>query len=99
MGRYLSLWEIDSSKLPADPKEQFELFNRLQNMVKEDIKNGKIIGFGMFLDGYSGYAIDEGTEEEVALLVMKYYPFVKCKLQQVISTDQMDGIMKKFANM
>lgn len=95
MGRYLSLWEIDPSKLPEDPEEQFELFNRLLDMVKEDIKNGIIKDFGTFLDGNSGYSIDEGTEEEIVLSTMRYCPYVKCNIRPVISIDQLDGIMKK----
>jgi len=99
MGKYLNLWELDMSRVPEDPKEQLELFTKLQDMVKEDLKNGPIKDFGMFLGGDNGYTIEEGTEEEVAMCAMKYCPFIKCKICPVISTDQIDEIMKKFANM
>ena len=98
MGKYLTLWELDLSRVPEDSKEQLELFTRLQNMVKEDLKNGPIKDFGMFLGGDSGYTIEEGTEEEVAMSAMRYSPFIKCKIHPVISTDQIDEIMKTFAN-
>ncbi len=99
MGKYLSLWELDMNRVPEDPKEQLEFFAKLQNMVKEDLKNGIIKDFGMFLGGDAGYTVEEGTEEEIAMCAMKYAPFVKCSIQSVISTEQIDEIMKKFANM
>lgn len=99
MGKYLVLWEIDMSRVPEDPKEQLEFFAKIQNMCKEDLKNGPTKDFGMFLGGDSGYTIEEGTEEEIAMSTMKYYPFVKCTVHQVISVDQIDEIMKKFTNM
>lgn len=45
--------------IPEDPKEQ-------------DLKNGPANDFGMFLGGDSGYTIEEGTEEEIAMSTMKY---------------------------
>jgi hypothetical protein len=96
MGRYLTLWETDASRVPEDPKEQLEHFTRLINMVQEDLKNGPTVEFGMFLGGDSGYAIDEGSEEEVAMCNMKYYPFIKNTVQQTISADQVQAIMEKF---
>ena len=99
MGRYLTLWKVDLSRVPEDPKAQLEHFTKLQNMVKEDMKIGPTKDFGMFLGGDSGYAIDEGTEEEVAMANMQYCPFVKSKTHAVLTPGQIDEIMKKFANM
>ncbi len=95
MGKYLSLWELDMNRVPEDPKKQLELFTKLQNMVKEDLKNGIIKDFGIFLGGDAGYSIVEGTDEQIAMFTMKYAPFVKCKIQSAISIEQIDEIMKK----
>jgi len=99
MGKYLTLWKIDYSRVPEEPKEQLEYFTKIQNMVQEDLQNGPTKDFGMFLGGDSGYTIEEGTEEEVAMACMKYCPFIKIKVYSVISTNQVEEIMKKFANM
>ena len=99
MGKYLTLWEIDLSRVPEDPKEQFDFFAKLKNMVEEDMKSGVTKDFGTFFGGDSGYAIDEGTEEEVAMVTMKYCPLIKCKVKPVLSTSQINEIMKKFENM
>ncbi|MCX9026282.1 MAG: hypothetical protein OIN85_09340 [Candidatus Methanoperedens sp.] len=96
MGRYLTLWETDMTRVPEDPKEQLEFFTKLINMVQEDLKNGPTKEFGMFLGGDSGYTIEEGTEEEVTMCNMKFCPFVKISVQQIISADQVQEIMNKF---
>lgn len=98
MGKYLVLWETDLRRVPEDQKEQLEFFAKIQNMLKEDLKNGPTKDFGMFLGGDNGYTIEEGTEEEIAMSTLKYSPFVKCTVHQVISVDQIDGIMEKFKN-
>ena len=99
MGKYLILWETDMSRVPEDPKEQLEFYAKIQTMLSEDLNNGPTKDFGMFLGGDSGYTIEEGTEEEVTMSAMKYSPFFKCTVHQVISADQLQEIMKKFANM
>jgi len=96
MGKYLCLWEIDMSRIPEDPKEQMEFFERIQNICKEDFEKGPTKDFGMFLGGHNGYTIEEGTEDEVAMSAMRYCPFVKCTIHQVLSTDQLSEIMNKF---
>lgn len=99
MGRYITLWKTDLNRVPEDPKEQIALFSKLIGMVREDIKNGITKEFAMFLDGNSGYTIEEGTEEEVAMCNMKYCPYIKSKVQQVMSIDQLEEIMKKLSQM
>ena len=98
MGKYLILWETDMNRVPEDPKEQLEFFGKIQSMLREDLKNGPTKDFGMFLGGDSGYTIEEGTEEEIAMSTLKYSPFVRCVVHQTISADQVDEIMKKFAS-
>ena len=46
------------NRVSEDPKEQLELFTKLQDMVKEDLKNGIIKDFGMFLGGDTGYTVE-----------------------------------------
>ncbi len=99
MGKYLVLWETDMSRVPEDPKEQLEFYAKIQDMCKEDQKSGTTKDFGMFLGGDKGYTIEEGTEEEIAMSVLKYSPFVRCAVHQVISSDQVSEIMKKFASL
>lgn len=97
MGKFLTIWKTNMSKVPEDPKEQLELFTRLTNMVKEDLKNGPTKEFGIFLNGASGYTIEEGTEEEVSLSIMKYCPYIKVKVFPFLSVDQLEDNLKKLS--
>ena len=94
MAKFLTLWETDMNRVPENPEGQMVLYTRLINMVKEDPKNGITKDFGMFANGIEGYTIEEGTEEKVALSIMKYSPYIKCKVHPIISVNQIEKIMK-----
>ena len=93
MTKFLTLWKVDTAKMPVSPEEQISLFTNLLNMVKEDFKNGG--DWGEFTGGGAGYFVSEGTEQEVALALMKYSPYIKFKLFPVLSVEQvLENIQK-----
>lgn len=57
------------------------------NMVDEDFKSG-MLDWGEFVGGGAGYAINEGTEQDLALGLMKYSPYIKFKVYPVLSASQ-----------
>ena len=93
MAKFLILWESDTTRMPESPEEQMVLFNRLMNMVDEDFKSG-MLDWGEFVGGGAGYVISEGTEQELALALMKYSPYMKFKVHPVLSVSQIEEIMK-----
>lgn len=93
MAKFLILWELDTTRVPESPEEQMVLFNRLMNMVDVDFKSG-MIDWGEFVGGHTGYAINEGTEQELALALMKYSPYIKFKVHPVLSAIQIEENMK-----
>jgi hypothetical protein len=93
MAKFLILWELDTNRVPESPEEQMVLFSRLMNMVEEDFKSG-MLDWGEFVDGHTGYAINECTEQELALALMKYGPYIKFKVHPVLSASQIEEIMK-----
>jgi len=88
MGRYLLLWEADESKIPLDPKVRRESWLAGCEMVKKDIEKGLIKDWGVFLGEAKGFAIDEGTEEEVSQAVLQYIPYFRFKIIPIRSLDQ-----------
>jgi hypothetical protein len=94
MARFLTLWEMDMSRVPENPEDQMSFFTKLMNMVKEDMESGTTRDFGEFINGFEGYSIEEGTEEEVALTAMKYSPYCKFKVYPILSANQIEKIMK-----
>jgi len=97
MGRYLALWEIDSSKSPIDAKEIAAGWSLLTEMVKQDIKSGITKDHGTFVGETNGYAIMEGTEVEVSSGLVKYAPYVIFKVHAVASLAQISEVIKKMS--
>ena len=87
MGKFLVLWEVDTTRIPANPEELYENWTVMLNLVKKDMESG-LKDWGMFAGRLSGYSINEGSEQEIALRVTKYVPYIKFKVYPVISVDQ-----------
>ena len=94
MAKYLVLWELDTTKLPTEPKQRQQLSFGLQNMVKQQIKEGKTSEWGAFVGEAKGCAIFEGTELDVSKQLDIYFPYAKFDLKQLLSIDQVTEVAK-----
>ena len=94
MGKYLMLWEIDTTKIPVSPKERGAGWNALMEMVKQDIKKGMNKDWGAFVGEINGYAVIEGTEVEVMNTLQQYVPFVHFEVHPIASVSQVDEMIK-----
>ena len=94
MGKYLLLWEIDTTKIPVSPKERGAGWSALMEMVKQDIKKGLIKDWGTIVGELRGYAVEEGSELEVMNAVQQYTPFVHFKVHPIASVSQVDEMIK-----
>lgn len=94
MGKYLMLWEIDTTKIPLGPKERGAGWNALMEMVKQDIKKGINKDWGAFVGEINGYAVMEGTEVEIMNALQQYVPFVHFKTHPIASVSQVDEMIK-----
>jgi hypothetical protein len=96
MAKFLTLWEIDTSRMSESPEEQIRHQTMMVNRVKEDLKRGITLDWGMFAGGeLGGYAICEGTEEEITMENLKYVPYIKCKTYPILSVNQVEKIIPK----
>lgn len=95
MAKFLILWELDTTKMPVDPKEIVTVRTKLLNMVKDDLKSGALTDWGRFVGENGGYAIGEGTEEEVEITTARYVPYVKFKkTSSILTVTQVGEVMK-----
>jgi hypothetical protein len=94
MGKYLMLWEIDTTKIPMSPKERGAGWNALMEMVKQDIKKGINKDWGAIVGEINGYAVMEGTEVEIMNALQQYVPFVHFKTHPIASVSQVDEMIK-----
>ena len=97
MAKYLSLWEIDKSKIPVDPKERGQGWSLFMAMVKDNLEKGLTKDWGAFVGETSGYSILEGTEVEVGSYLQKFVPFASFKLFPIASFSQVEEIIKSLS--
>jgi hypothetical protein len=96
MTKFLTIWEMDYSQLPESREARVSVMINLDNMVSEDLKSGAMSDWGSFAGTRGGYSIIEGTEQDVALHSLKYYPYVKTTtVYPVISVNQVIENFKK----
>jgi len=94
MGKYLILWEIDRTRVPADPQQRATAWKPLIEMVNQYMKEGKTKDWGAFVGELSGYSVAEGTEVEVASLLLRFAPFVHFKTHPITSLSQVEETIK-----
>ena len=94
MGKVLLLWEMDRTRVPVDPKERLTAWTMMVNMVKNDLRSGGLKEWGMFTGEMAGYAIREGTDEEIAVATGRYGPYVKFKAHSILSVSQTEEVIK-----
>jgi hypothetical protein len=94
MAKYFMLWEVDPGRAPLDPKERGAAWLGMTSMVKQDIKDGKLTDWGIFVAQNSGYAVATMTSLELSKNLQRYYPYVTFKVNEVNSVDQAAEVAK-----
>lgn len=77
-----------SSKIPEDPVKLAKLYLSHMELVKADLKSGKLTDFGQYSNGSSGYALIEGTETDVFTTLMKWLPYVEFDVKPIVNVDK-----------
>jgi len=94
MGKYLLLWEVDTTRLPVNPKDRGAGWNALMETVKQDMKKGITKDWGAFVGELRGYSIGEGSELELMNSLQQYSPFVHFKVHPIASLSQVEDMIK-----
>ena len=94
MGKYLLLWEIDPTKIPVDLKERGGEFGALMKVIKQDMKEGILKDWGLFVGESHGYSVVQGTEVEVIKAIQQYTPFVCFAAHSIASVTQAEEMVK-----
>ena len=94
MGKYLLLWELDRTKIPADLKERGVEFKMLMKVIKQDIKKGILKDWGVFVGENHGYSVVQGTEVEVIKAIQLYTPLVYFAVHPIASVTHAGEMIK-----
>ena len=99
MPKYLNVWEIDTSRMPADAKERMMLINQMMEMTKQWLKERPGSQWGISLDGRTGFALssEKVTWQQVAQSVISFAPYVKGTIHQVMSIEEAEEVFKSLS--
>jgi hypothetical protein len=91
-------WQMDPTKTPANPEEMVKGWLLMAEMVKADMKAGKIKDFGVAAGAAGGYAIrEEASETDLFTALLKWLPSVQFEVTPVLTVDQAVESIKKAA--
>ena len=94
MAKYLVLWRIDTTRIPATPQEQRAMYEASVAMVEKDAKTSVSKDWGQFVGEDRGYGIADGTEVEIAAMLQQYAPFVQFEVHPVLTTRMVRQVIK-----
>jgi hypothetical protein len=99
MPKYITMWEMDMSRVSNDPKERATAMTMLIEMTKEWLKNNPGTEWGIFLGESKGYTIGEKTFQDVAKSTLAFAPYVKNVVYQALSINEFEDIYKSVMSM
>jgi len=94
MPKFLIIWETDRSSWPTDLKERIALRAKSVEMTKQDMKEGKISDWGVFVGGGAGYTVCEGNALDLYKTMQRYLPYYTFDVQEVLSIDEVAEVVK-----
>ena len=95
MARFLVLWRINPiAPFPTDPSRKLELNEKMWAATDGLMKKGEIEDYGVFPDGYSGYAIGKGETVDVYRNVMMIHPYFLTEVHEIIPYETQKEIIR-----
>ena len=96
----MTKFHIDWKKNPSIPEDlankekMAKLHISMLEMVKADLKSGKITDWGQYCNLASGYMLMEGTEADVVPVLKKWTPYIQFEVKPVMNVDQTIEVWK-----
>ncbi len=94
MPKYVTFWEIDTSRMTADPAERVTTMTRLIEGVKQMQKNYPGGDWGAFLGENTGFSVSNGSWQDMVKITQAFAPYVKFKVYQALSIEEVEGAFK-----
>ena len=94
MPKYFMTWEVDPNRAPINPKERGAMWTGMVELIKQDMKEGKISDWGSFVGEGRGYSIGEQSLLDLSKDLQRFYPYVNFQVHQVMSIDEVAELSK-----
>ena len=90
MAKYMTLWEIDISRIPEDQKAKKAKLQGFGKAVLKQLKEGTIKDWGVFAGEMGGYTIFEGNAVDLHAYNAMWAPVGQFKVRQVLTIDEVN---------
>jgi hypothetical protein len=97
--KYVTLWEMDMDRFPADPVESGKIMMKLIDMTKQWQQANPDGEWGAFIGENKGYSTGAKSAEEIMKINMMFKPYVHFKVYQAMSIDEVEAGMKSLMQM
>jgi hypothetical protein len=97
MPKYITIWRSNpSAPWPIDPTEAMQLNEMKLATIDEGLKSGRILEFGWFADGKSGYVISSGEDAKgVFTNAFANFPWIEMEVHEIIDYETGKEIGRK----
>jgi len=96
MAKHMILWRANpSTPWPLDPTELAQLIEMMYAAIDEEWKSGRILDYGCFPEGSSGYAISSGEAKDAFMNAFKNYPWIEMEVHEIIDYETGKGIARQ----
>ncbi len=95
MAKHMILWRCNTSaRWPIDPVASTQLIEMMYAAIDEEWKSGRILDYGCFAEGKSGYAIVSGEAKEVLARAFANYPWYLFEVHELIDYETEKEVMR-----
>ena len=85
MAKFLGVWRLNpNAPWPTDPAELAKVYEMMIAAVDNLFKEGKMLEFGYFPDGSSGYAITSEDAKDAFRITFSSFPWVVCEVHEMV---------------
>jgi len=92
-----ALWEMDMSKVPADPQANGALMMKMNEGIKQWLKDNPGSEWGEFIGENKGYCISNMGPQDVMKACLMYNPYVVFKVYQAADIFEHEAAFKAVA--
>jgi hypothetical protein len=95
MAKYLVTWKAVNARQPENQEARIKQAMAHTELVREALKSGALKEWGCSPDGQKGYAVFEGSEDDMSLMSTMYVPFYEFDVYPILTVDQWLGVLKR----
>jgi hypothetical protein len=95
MAKFLGVWRLNpNAPWPTDPVEMTKVAEMLFAAADNSFKEGKMLEFGFFPDGTSGYAITSGDAKDEFRHTFSSFPWVVGEVHEIVPYETGKEVMR-----